>query len=283
MKTIYLPKTILKDNRLTPATKLVAHHLFHISGWEDDNTLPSSRQIEKSLGITNKTASTALNILKELEYIQTKEDNTFKFLINGCNFTKKDLANKELCNLVGDFVVVPTFALYCDLMTAAERDVYIKFFDFYFGIKENTFYIKKDRICIKSVSTYYNDNERSFRKHIQNIKTKGLLDYKSVNDTNETKIMLGVKAFVAEKKWVIYNEEYKNEKRETKEITAEEIEEDTVEYKAISDEEIQELVKQLPNFRLREYEYYYKADDKHTQYEWLKYVIHLHKVNSQKN
>ena len=274
MKHLYLPKEILKDNRLTPATKLVAHHLFHLSGWEKDNILPSSRELEKSLGITHPSASTAINILKELGYIQIEENNTFKFYINGINFVKADLSNKELCNLVGDFVIVPTFALYCDIMTAAERDAYIKFFDFYFGIEENHFFIKKDKIIIKSVSTYYGDSERHFRKHIQHIKEKGLLDYTSINSAEDSKIIIGAKAFIAEKKWVIYNNSKNNKKEEEKVVEEEEtVESSEVPEVEISDEEINEMISKLPASRIREFEYKLGSANNQKKYEWLCWVL----------
>lgn len=208
MKTVYLSKEILKNNQLTPATKLVAHHLFHLSGWEEENTIQSAREIAKQLGITKPSALSALKTLQDLNFLKINEDNTFKFFINGISFNKADLSNKQCCNLVGDFVVVPTFSLYCDELTPAERDAYFKFFDFYFKIENKTFNLKKSEIHISSVATYYGDSERSFQKHIQNIKEKGYIDYKSLKTTSSGDIktkLIGVKAFTAEKRWIINN------------------------------------------------------------------------------
>ena len=119
MKHIYLSKEILKDKRLTPATKLVAHHLFHISGWEKENIIPSAREIAKTLGIGKDSVISALKTLSDLDYLFINTNNTFTFKINGYEFNKKDLSNKMLCNIIGDFVIVPTVSLYCDLMTPA--------------------------------------------------------------------------------------------------------------------------------------------------------------------
>ena len=199
MKHIYLSKEILKDKRLTPATKLVAHHLFHISGWEKENIIPSARQIAKTLGIGKDSVISALKTLSDLDYLLINEDNTFTFKINGCKFNKKDLSNKMLCNIVGDFIIVPTVSLYCDLMTPAERDAYFKFFDFYFKIDfGGKFDIKKSEIHISSVSKCYGDNERGFRKHIQNIKEKGLIDYSVVQTGFGKSKLVGVKAYTFE-------------------------------------------------------------------------------------
>ena len=199
MKHIYLSKEILKDKRLTPATKLVAHHLFHISGWEKENIIPSAREIAKTLGIGKDSVISALKTLSDLDYSLINEDNTFTFKINGYEFNKKDLSNKMLCNIVGDFIIVPTVSLYCDLMTPAERDAYFKFFDFYFKIDfGGKFDIKKSEIHISSVSKYYGDNERGFRKHIQNIKEKGLIDYSVVPTGFGKSKLVGVKAYTFE-------------------------------------------------------------------------------------
>ena len=199
MKHIYLPKEILKDKRLTPATKLVAHHLFHISGLEKENIIPSAREIAKTLGIGKDSVISALKTLSDLDYLFINSDNTFTFKINGCKFNKKDLSNKMLYIIVGDFIVVPTVSLYCELMTPAERDAYFKFFDFYFNIDfGGKFDIKKSEIHISSVSKYYGDNERGFRKHIQNIKEKGLIDYSVVTTGFGKSKLVEVKAYTFE-------------------------------------------------------------------------------------
>ena len=280
MKHIYLSKEILKDKRLTPATKLVAHHLFHISGWEKENIIPSAREIAKTLGIGKDSVISALKTLSDLDYSLINEDNTFTFKINGYEFNKKDLSNKMLCNIVGDFIIVPTVSLYCDLMTPAERDAYFKFFDFYFKIDfGGKFDIKKSEIHISSVSKYYGDNERGFRKHIQNIKEKGLIDYSVVPTGFGKSKLVGVKAYTFERKWIINNGKTLTTKEEIE--TTEKIETEETTDIFVADETINTLVETLPTYVRREYEnlYSYETDNK-VKYDWLNWKIGKLKINS---
>ena len=281
MKHIYLSKEILKDKRLTPSTKLVAHHLFHISGWEKENIIPSAREIAKTLGIGKDSVISALKTLSDLDYLFINADNTFTFKINGCEFGKKDLSNEILCNIVGDFVIIPTVSLYCDLMTPAERDAYFKFFDFYFKIDfGGKFNIKKSEIHISSVSKYYGDNERGFRKHIQNIKEKGLIDYSVIPTGFGKSKLVGVKVYTFEKKWIINNGKTLTTKEEIE--TPETVETvETEEITDVTDETINTLVETLPAYVRREYEklYSYETDNK-VKYDWLTWKIGKLKINS---
>ncbi len=275
MKYIYLSKEILKDKRLTPTTKLVAHHLFHISGWEKENIIPSAREIAKTLGIGKDSALSALKKLSDLDYLFINADNTFTFKINNFDINKKDLTNKMICNVVGNFVIVPTVSLYCELMTPAERDVYFKFFDFYFKIDfGGKFDIKKSEIHISSVSKYYGDNERGFRKHIQNIKEKGLIEYSVVPTGFGKSKLVGVKAYTFEKKWIINNGKTLKTKEEieTKDLIKEDclIETDKNNDLIIEEEEIETLVNKLPDFVKKEYEQLYLNEkDNKVKYDWL--------------
>ena len=274
MKHIYLSKEILKDKRLTPATKLVAHHLFHIYGWEEETLLPSQKQLAKILGIEPKTVRIALKTLSDLDYLFINSDNTFTFKINSFDINKKDLTNKMICNVVGDFVIVPTASLYCDLMTPAERDVYFKFFDFYFKIDfGGKFDIKKSEIHISSVSKYYGDNERGFRKHIQNIKEKGLIDYSVVPTGFGKSKLVGVKAYTFEKKWIINNGKILTTKEEieTKYLVKEERSIETeVNNDSVTEEEIDILINKLPTFAKKEYNHIYSNEKNNkAKYDWL--------------
>lgn len=280
MKHIYLSKEILKDKRLTPATKLVAHHLFHISGWEKENIIPSAREIAKTLGIGKDSVISALKTLSDLDYLFINANNTFTFKINDYEFNKKDLSNKMLCNIVGDFIIVPTVSLYCDLMTPAERDAYFKFFDFYFKIDfGGKFDVKKSEIHISSVSKYYGDNERGFRKHIQNIKEKGLIDYSVVPTGFGKSKLVGVKAYTFERKWIINNGKTLTTKEEIE--TTEKIETEETTDIFVTDETINTLVETLPTYVRIEYEklYSYETDNK-VKYDWLTWKIGKLKINS---
>lgn len=275
MKHVYLSKEILKDKRLTPATKLVAHHLFHIYGWEEETLLPSQKHLAKILGIEPKTVRIALKSLSDLEYLFINTNNTFTFKINSCEFDKKDFSNKTICNMVGDFIIIPTVSLYCDLMTPAERDAYFKFFDFYFKIDfGGKFDIKKSEIHISSVSKYYGDNERGFRKHIQNIKEKGLIDYSVVPTGFGKSKLVGVKAYTFEKKWIINNGKTLTTKEEieTKDLVKEEcsIETEVNNDSVIEEKEINILINKLPTFAKKEYEYIYSNEKNNkAKYDWL--------------
>lgn len=278
MKHIYLSKEILKDKRLTPATKLVAHHLFHIYGWEEETLLPSQKHLAKILGIEPKTVRIALKSLSDLEYLFINTDNTFTFKINSCEFDKKDFSNKIICNMVGDFIIVPTVSLYCDLMTPAERDAYFKFFDFYFKIDfGGKFDIKKSEIHISSVSKYYGDNERGFRKHIQNIKEKGLIDYSVVPTGFGKSKLVGVKAYTFEKKWIINNGKTLTTKEEieTKDLVKEECSIKTeVNNDSVTEEEINILVNKLPTFAKKEYNHIYSNEKNNkVKYDWLMWKL----------
>ena len=285
MKHLYLSKEILKDKRLTPATKLVAHHLFHIYGWEEETLLPSQKQLSKILGIEPKTVRTALKKLSDLDYLFINADNTFTFKINSFELNKKDLTNKIICNVVGDFVIVPTASLYCDLMTPAERDVYFKFFDFYFKIDfGGKFDIKKSEIHISSVSKYYGDNERGFRKHIQNIKEKGLIEYSVVPTGFGKSKLVGVKAYTFEKKWIINNGKTLTTKEEieTKDLMKEEglIETEKNNDSVIEEKEINALVNKLPVFVKKEYEQLYLNEkDNKVKYDWLIWKLKKLRIN----
>ena len=285
MKYIYLSKEILKDKRLTPTTKLVAHHLFHISGWEKENIIPSAREISKTLGIGKDSALSALKKLSDLDYLFINADNTFTFKINSFDINKKDLTNKMICNIVGDFVIVPTVSLYCDLMTPAERDAYFKFFDFYFKIDfGGKFDIKKSEIHISSVSKYYGDNERGFRKHIQNIKEKGLIEYSVVPTGFGKSKLVGVKAYTFEKKWIINNGKTLKTKEEieTKDLIKEDclIETDKNNDLVIEEEEIETLVNKLPDFVKKEYEQLYLNEkDSKVKYDWLIWKLKKLRIN----
>ena len=185
-----------------------------------------------------------------------------------------------LCNIVGDFIIVPTVSLYCDLMTPAERDAYFKFFDFYFKIDfGGKFDIKKSEIHISSVSKYYGDNERGFRKHIQNIKEKGLIDYSVVPTGFGKSKLVGVKAYTFERKWIINNGKTLTTKEEIE--TTEKIETEETTDIFVTDETINTLVETLPTYVRIEYEklYSYETDNK-VKYDWLTWKIGKLKINS---
>lgn len=275
-KMIYIPKEIIKDKRLTPTTKRIAIHLFHIYGWDNDTILPSRISLSKKFQMGNKQVIKAYNLLQEYGYLTINKDNTFKFQINGCNFTKKDLKNKQLCNLVGDFATAPTFILYCNEITAGELLAYIMMFDFYFSITSTGFKLKKKEIHATSVAKYYGVDASRLQKQLKSLKAKGYLDYTAVRAKCSSKYV-GFKFFYAEQKWVIYNGRTPVENKPVKTITKKvekniEYEELEKEYAPTKEEIIERdsLISKLSEYNKKEYEYKYIDSDIKTQIYWLR-------------
>ena len=194
MKYEYFSKIILKDKTLTDATKIVACYLIHIAGWEEDNVLPSINKLSDLVSVSKSKVSVAINQLKEKEYIVVNEDNTFTFQINGIKFEKQDLSNPEVCHMFGDFVKAPTDLLCNDLATPSTRIATIMFFDWNFDIdKDGNYKIKREKVQIDAVATYYGINKNTFRSRIQKAKESQLIDYKTIKIGKEETIVVKAK------------------------------------------------------------------------------------------
>lgn len=202
MKFEYYSKAILKDTSLSDATKCVANHLIHISGWEEDNLLPSNSKLAEILSIDRKTIRQAIRTLTEKGYIIINDDNTFTFNINGIKFTKQDLRYPEVCHSLGDFVKVPSYLNYINTITPSARIAAIMFFEFNFGIKGNSAYVKKDTPSIDAVATYYGINKSTFKSRIQKCKEAEIFEYAVVQDGCEKKKIVGLKNIEWVKTWV---------------------------------------------------------------------------------
>ena len=194
MKYEYFSKTILKDKSITDATKIVACYLIHIAGWEKDNVLPSMSKLSDLVSISKSKVSVAINQLKEKEYIVVNNDNTFTFQINGIKFDKQDLSNPEVCHMFGDFVKAPIDLLCNDLATPSTRIATIMFFEWNFDIdKEGNYFIKREKVQIDAVATYYGINKNTFRSRIQKAKEAQLIDYKTIKIGKEETIVVKAK------------------------------------------------------------------------------------------
>ena len=204
MKYEYFSKQVLKDKSLKDATKVVANYLIHISGWENDNLLPSNHQIAKNTNIDRKSAIAAINQLKEKDYIVVNEnDNTFTFQINGIKFDKQDLSNPDVCHMFGDFVKVPQFLNYINTITPSARIAAIMFFDFNFGIDKNgEYFIKKQIPTIDGVATYYDINKTTFRSRIQRCLEAEIFEYKVMQIGKEEKRIIGLKCINWINTWI---------------------------------------------------------------------------------
>ena len=193
MKYEFYSKAILLDTSLKDATKCVANHLIHISGWEEDNLLPSNYKLAEILSIDRKTIRQAIRTLTEKGYIIVNDDNTFTFNINGIRFTKQSLKDPEVCHSLGDFVKVPSYLNYINTITPSARIAAIEFFEFNFGIKGNAVFVKKDKPSIDAVATYYGINKSTFRTRIQRCKEAEIFEYAVVQDGCEKKKIVGLK------------------------------------------------------------------------------------------
>ena len=194
MKYEYFSKIILKDKTLTDATKIVACYLIHIAGWEEDNILPSMNKLSDLVSVNKSQVVAAINQLKEKEYIVVNDDNTFTFQINGFKFDKQDLSSKDICHMFGDFIKAPMDLVCNDLATPSTRIATIMFFDWNFGIdKQENYFVKREKVQIDAVATYYGINKSTFKHRIQKAKESQLIDYKTIKIGKEETIVVNAK------------------------------------------------------------------------------------------
>ena len=203
MKYEYFPKQVLRDKTLPDATKIVACYLIHIAGWEQDNLLPSINKLSDLVSVSKSKVSEAIHQLKEKEYIVVNDDNTFIFQINGFKFEKQDLSSKEVCHMFGDFVKAPMDLLCNDLATPSTRIAAIMFFEWNFDIdEEGKYLVKRDKVQIDAVATYYGINKNTFRSRIQKAKKSQLIDYKTIKVGKEETIVVKAKVNKLIRIWV---------------------------------------------------------------------------------
>ena len=194
MKYEYFSKQILKDKSITDATKIVANYLIHLAGWEEDNLLPSINKLSDLVSVSKSKVSEAIHQLKEKEYIVVNDDNTFTFQINGIKFDKQDLSSPDICHMFGDFVKAPMDLLCNDLATPSTRIAAIMFFEWNFDIdKEGKYFVKREKVQIDAVATYYGINKTTFKSRIQKAKESQLIDYKTIKVGKEETIVIKAK------------------------------------------------------------------------------------------
>ena len=194
MKYEYFSKIILQDKSITDATKIVACYLIHLAGWEEDNLLPSMNKLSDLVSVSKSKVSEAIHQLKEKEYIVVNEDNTFTFQINGITFDKQDLSSPDICHMFGDFVKAPMDLLCNDLATPSTRIAAIMFFEWNFDIdKEGKYFVKREKVQIDAVATYYGINKTTFKSRIQKAKESQLIDYKTIKIGKEETIVVNAK------------------------------------------------------------------------------------------
>ena len=202
MKFEYYSREILKNKSIPDATKVVANHLMHLAGWEKDNTLPSNHKLSETLSIPRPAIIKSINLLKEAGILVVNEDNTFKIKINGCEFSKESLGDKLRCNMMGNFVVVPSYLNYIDTITPSARIAAIMFFDFNFKIVKGMPVVSKDTPTITGVATYYGINKSTFKSRIQKCLEAEIFEYKVVQNGKEEKKIIGLKSISWIKTWI---------------------------------------------------------------------------------
>lgn len=252
MKSEFYSKVILLDKSLKDATKCVANHLIHISGWEEDNLLPSNHKLAEILSIDKKTIRQAIRTLTEKGYIIVNDDNTFTFNINRIRFTKQNLKDPEVCHSLGDFVKVPSYLNYINTITPSARIAAIQFFEFNFGIKGNTVYVKKDTPSVDAVATYYGINKSTFKSRIQKCKEAEIFEYIVVQDGCERKKIVGLKNIEWVKTWVRLDKLSDKTKKLQEEAEIEAIKEEEIvitEEQKVEIEKLEEILK--PAFRMQ--------------------------------
>ena len=198
MKYEYYSREILKDKSIPDATKVVANHLIHLAGWEEDNILPSNHKLSETLSIVRKS----INLLKEAGILVVNEDNSFKIKINGCEFNKENLGDEFISNMMGNFAVAPSYLNYIDTITPSARIAAIMFFDFNFKIVKGMPVISKDKPSISSAATYYGVSKDTFKKRIQKCLEAEIFEYKVVQNGKEEKKIIGLKSISWIKTWI---------------------------------------------------------------------------------
>ena len=194
MKYEYFPRQLLKDKSIPDATRIVACYLIHIAGWEEDNLLPSMNKLSDLVSVNKSQVVAAINQLKEKEYIVVNDDNTFTFQINGITFDKQDLSKPDICHMFGDFVKAPMDLLCNDLATPSTRIAAIMFFEWNFDINEQgNYFIKREKVQIDAVATYYGINKKTFRSRIEKAKESQLIDYRTIKISKEETIVVNAK------------------------------------------------------------------------------------------
>lgn len=202
MKYEYYSREILKDKSIPDATKVVANHLIHLAGWEEDNTLPSNHKLSETLSIPRPAIIKSISLLKEAGILVVNEDYSFKIKINGYEFSKESLGDKFRCNMMGNFVVVPSYLNYIDTITPSARIAAIMFFDFNFKIVKGMPVVSKDTPTITGVATYYGINKSTFKSRIQKCLEAEIFEYKVVQNGKEEKKIIGLKSISWIKTWI---------------------------------------------------------------------------------
>ena len=96
--------------------------------------------------------------------------------------------------MFGDFIKAPMDLLCNDLATPSTRIATIMFFDWNFDIDtDGNYFIKREKVQIDAVATYYGINKNTFKHRIQKAKESQLIDYKTIKVGKEETIVIKAK------------------------------------------------------------------------------------------
>ena len=96
--------------------------------------------------------------------------------------------------MFGDFIKAPMDLLCNDLATPSTRIAAIMFFEWNFDIdKDGNYKIKREKVQIDAVATYYGINKNTFKHRIQKAKESQLIDYKTIKIGKEETIVVKAK------------------------------------------------------------------------------------------
>ena len=96
--------------------------------------------------------------------------------------------------MFGDFVKAPMDLLCNDLATPSTRIATIMFFEWNFDIdKDGNYKVKREKVQIDAVATYYGINKKTFRSRIEKARETQLIDYKTIKVGKEETIVVKAK------------------------------------------------------------------------------------------
>ena len=105
--------------------------------------------------------------------------------------------------MFGDFIKSPMDLLCNNLATPSTRIAAIMFFDWNFDIdKQGNYFVKREKVQIDAVATYYGINKKTFRSRMQKAKKSQLIDYKIIKVGKEATIVVNAKVKKLVRRWI---------------------------------------------------------------------------------
>ena len=105
--------------------------------------------------------------------------------------------------MLGDFIKAPMDLLCNELATPSTRIAAIMFFDWNFDIDDKgNYFVKREKVQIDAVATYYGINKKTFRSRMQKAKESQLIDYKTIKVGKEETIVVNAKVKKLVRTWI---------------------------------------------------------------------------------